>query len=342
MYLGMFLSALAGAMGGSNMWPMKTAKKYGFDHIFLIFMIMSFFVLPWLYTFMVMPNIFEIIKSINRYSLNLCYILGVFYSLGMFFSWFSANKLGLAISYGINSCAANISGTGILLAIKGSGKFSDAPDFFSIPSMMVLISMIGMCTSIIIIHKAGLLKTKNQQDFSITNKRRFFYIICAVFGGIFCNFAGFAFVYGGADIVGVLKVAGANEFSANIIFWGIAFLTVPITSAVICIIRISFMRSWKVFFEAPKEAFLVSVSSLQTILLLGIYATGIVMIGKFGAPIGVGFSTAAQISAGQLLGFLSGEWKGSGKKPKFMMLWALLIIMISLVILTIGNMIANQ
>lgn len=341
MQLGMLLTALAGAMGGSNMWPMKMAKKYQFDHVFLIFMLMAFFVLPWAYTIAACPRIFDIMKTMNQDDLRLCEIMGIFYAIGMFLGWYSVNKIGLAISYGINSCAANLSGTGILLAIKGSGKFSEAPDFFSLPSLLVILSMIGMCISIIIIHKAGLIKTKNQQDTSITPKKRFFYLMCAMLGGIFCNFAGFAFIYGGANIIETLKANNISDFSANIMFWGIAFLSAPITSTIICVIRLSMKKTWHIIFEAPKEAFLVSISSLQTILLLGIYATGIVLIGKFGAPVGVGFSTAAQITAGQLLGVFTGEWKDSGKKPRIMMLYAMLIILVSLIILTWGNIKAN-
>ncbi|MBP5274894.1 MAG: hypothetical protein ILO36_08175 [Abditibacteriota bacterium] len=341
MYLGIALVALAGAMSGSGVWPLKAVKVFNFDQIYFFAPLFSFLIIPWTVAFIFCPDIMDIVARIPRERMVFFSVMAVFYTVGCYMGWYTAARLGVGIAYGINSCFANITGVMIPILFKGTGQFADSPDFLTLPSNLVMLSVAGMCTAIMLIQNASMVKSACEKDETISRGRRNFYVFCGFLNGLLGNFATFVLVYGGSEVIELLTRSGQTPFIANIIVWGIVFPMVPVTAMLITGARMTVHREWKKIIQAPAEILYVFLAGIQTSVCLGVYATGVIFLGSFGGSVGAGFSTSFQIIASQLLGVFSGEWKNAGPKARRTMIIALVIVFVSIILLSAGNYLAG-
>ena len=130
MYLGIALVALAGAMSGSGVWPLKAVKVFNFDQIYFFAPLFSFLIIPWTVAFIFCPDIMDIVARIPRERMVFFSVMAVFYTVGCYMGWYTAARLGVGIAYGINSCFANITGVMIPILFKGPAlcrRYDSAP-----------------------------------------------------------------------------------------------------------------------------------------------------------------------------------------------------------------------
>jgi hypothetical protein len=65
-------------------------------------------------------------------------------------------------------------------------------------------------------------------------------------------------------------------------------------------------------------------------------------LGALGASVGWGIQQGMQMTGTQLLGFVSGEWRGVHGKPRRQMYLAIGILILAAVVLAYGNTLATQ
>jgi hypothetical protein len=66
------------------------------------------------------------------------------------------------------------------------------------------------------------------------------------------------------------------------------------------------------------------------------------LLGILGASVGWGIAQGSIILGGQLLGFASGEWRGVAGKPRHYIYTAIAVLILSMLILTLGNIFAQH
>ena len=62
-----------------------------------------------------------------------------------------------------------------------------------------------------------------------------------------------------------------------------------------------------------------------------------VLLGALGASIGFGIQQSLQVIGNQLVGFLGGEWKGVGGRPRRVMYLGLAVILIAVCVFAYSN-----
>ena len=85
-------------------------------------------------------------------------------------------------------------------------------------------------------------------------------------------------------------------------------------------------------------AILIGVNFSLAVTLMG---KGMLLLGALGASIGWGIQQAMQMTGGQLLGFVSGEWRGVLGTPRLQMYLAIALLIAAGVILAYGNTLAK-
>jgi hypothetical protein len=68
---------------------------------------------------------------------------------------------------------------------------------------------------------------------------------------------------------------------------------------------------------------------------------GMLMLGALGASVGWGITQGSIIIGGQILGFASGEWRGVTGKPRKQIYIAIAFLILSMIILAIGNLLST-
>jgi len=100
-------------------------------------------------------------------------------------------------------------------------------------------------------------------------------------------------------------------------------------------------RSWGVLGQSGKEVLLAVIIGINFSLASALMGEGMLLLGALGASVGFGIQQAMQMTGGQLLGFISGEWRGVYGKPRMQMYAAIAILVVAAGIMAFGNTLAS-
>jgi hypothetical protein len=96
-------------------------------------------------------------------------------------------------------------------------------------------------------------------------------------------------------------------------------------------------KSWGVLVQSGRELFLAVLIGVNFSLASALMGEGMLLLGALGASVGFGIQQAMQMTGTQLLGFISGEWKGVHGKPRVQMYAAIAILVAAAVVMAFGN-----
>jgi hypothetical protein len=105
--------------------------------------------------------------------------------------------------------------------------------------------------------------------------------------------------------------------------------------------RLNRNKSWRVLFQSGRDFTLAIVIGVNFSLAVTLGGTGMLLLGALGASIGWGIQQAMQMTGGQLLGFVSGEWRGVQGRPRLQMYLAIALLIAASAILTYGKTLAK-
>jgi hypothetical protein len=101
-------------------------------------------------------------------------------------------------------------------------------------------------------------------------------------------------------------------------------------------------RSWGVLAQSPRELLLAVIIGVDFSLAVALMGKGMLLLGALGASIGWGIQQAMQMTGTQLLGFVSGEWRGVRGKPRIQMYLAIAIFIVAAVMMGYGNTLSKN
>jgi hypothetical protein len=101
-------------------------------------------------------------------------------------------------------------------------------------------------------------------------------------------------------------------------------------------------RSWNVLLQSGWELALAVLIGVDFSLAVALMGKGMLLLGALGASVGFGIQQAMQMTGTQLLGFISGEWRGVHGKPRLQMYVALGILFVAAVLMAYGNSLAKS
>ncbi len=96
-------------------------------------------------------------------------------------------------------------------------------------------------------------------------------------------------------------------------------------------------RSWGILGRSPRELLMAIFIGVNFSLAVALMGKGMLMLGALGASVGWGIQQAFQMTGTQLLGFVSGEWRGVNGRPRIQMYLAITIFILAAIVLAVGN-----
>lgn len=100
-------------------------------------------------------------------------------------------------------------------------------------------------------------------------------------------------------------------------------------------------KSWHVFAESGKEVGLAVVIGINLSVATTLMYKGMLLLGALGASVGFGIQQAMQMTGGQAVGFISGEWRGVTGRPRRLMYAAITALICAAAIMAYGNTLAK-
>lgn len=342
---GLVLVTLAGLGTGTVAWPMKKIKNLHFEQYMFVFMFSAVLLFPWIVTLINVRDLGEIIKRVGWKPLLISNLLSLGWGIANVLYLVCILKIGAALSGAILSALGMSVGIIVPMVLKGSGLFHNAPSLMSKAGIFIMLGLAVVIIGVVLVIVAGFGREKILNSNNISNNDSgnepsggfLNGLMLIIVSGILSSGLSLAFVYSQGPIIEAVKLQGAGEITANFTVWALGI----IGGALINILYPAYLmlrkKTWHLLFARKDEILYGSIAGAQLILSIVFMGRGMVLLGILGASIGFGIQQSMQVVGNQLVGFLSGEWKGVTGKPRNIMYTAIAIILCAVVILAFSN-----
>lgn len=340
-FLGILVVTLAGLLMGSALWPMKVMRRFQFEHWWFWGMSVGLILIPWLVTLVFCPHALAAYRTVDPAVL----VKGNLFSL----AWGIANvlcglcfvRIGFALTGGILAGLGVSVGVTLPMIFKGSGLFSAAPNLGSPAGRTVLAGVGIMLVGVVFVSLAGFGRERALSNPQGRSGGFGSGLIMAVISGILSAGLSLSFVYSQGPVVAAMKAKGASDIPANFAVWAVGLLGGAFVNLSYPIYLMFRNKSWNVLTGSWREAALAALIGVNFCGAAALMGEGMLLLGAFGASVGLGIQQGMQMLGNQGVGFLSGEWRGVRGAPRWQMYIAIVILIVAAMILAYGNTLAK-
>ena len=126
---------------------------------------------------------------------------------------------------------------------------------------------------------------------------------------------------------------GAAGFPARISVWAIALPGAALPNVLYPVLLMTRNSSWRMLASHPGDAGLAVIYGVLFLTATVLLGEGTLRMGSLGASVGWGLVQGTLILGGQILGFLSGEWRGVAGTPRRQIYLAVVLLIVAMTIM---------
>ncbi len=333
---GIILVVSAGLLIGSMSWPMKVCPNLSFGHMWMTGMVAGLLVAPWGISLLAVPDLFGAYAQVSAATLLKANFFSLAWGIANVLFGISVTRIGASLSMAILTGIGASLGVTLPMVLKGSGLFAGAPSIWSQPGAVVLAGVAIMLGGVMLCARSGRLR----ESAGASTARRGNYaanMLIITLCGVLSAGISFTFIFSQDEIVRAVSTRGAGPVAANASVWAIALLAGMLVNVVYPAILIAREGSWAKFVQHPGQIFLSALIGIQFFTGVLLMGQGMLALGVLGASVGFGMSQGMQIVGGQILGFLSGEWRGAPPKARQLIFAALALLLAAAGVLALAN-----
>jgi L-rhamnose-H+ transport protein len=335
-WLGMAVIFLSGILNGSFPLPMKYARQWRWENTWLVFALVALLLVPWLMAAGFLPNLGEIYHAAGGKTVVYTAIFGFLWGIAQVTFGLGISAVGMALAFAVVAGLSCLSGSLVPVLVLNPA------DLFRPRGILLLASIPILFAGLALYAWAGRRREREQPAASETRARPLQSFkkglgIC-IFTGIFGSNINLGFAFGG-DIARRAGELGGNPLASSYAIWAIILSAGFVPNLLYCLYLLSRNGTWALFARRwPREALLgVAMGLLWLSGILG-YGIGSVLVGKYGTSVGYAFFTASIILAANVLGILTGEWKGASSHTRKVLAAGVAVLLISVVVLNLGGL----
>ncbi|RUT72329.1 L-rhamnose/proton symporter RhaT [Flavobacterium cupreum] len=343
--LGIIFHSIGGFSSGSFYMPFKKVKNWAWESYWIVGGFFSWLIVPPIAAYLTIPNFVEIIAAASPTIKAFTYAMGLIWGIGGLTYGLGVRYLGMSLGNSIilGFCSA----FGALVPsvyydlYPTAGKVSFSHMLSHTGGQLVLLGVLVCLIGIAISGKAGIMKEK---DFAVghENKDKDFNLvkglIIAVISGILSSFFNYG-IEAGKPMAEQAVIDGCNPLFQNnvtyiVLLWG------GLTTNFIWCMYLNFKN--KTFSDYTNSKAPIAKNTLFSALAGTMWFLQFFFYGMGESKLGNGASSwilhmATIILTANFWGFYLKEWAGVSKKTFNTFLWGIGLIMLSIVLVGIGN-----
>jgi len=334
--LGVLIFALGGLAGATFYLPFKKVRNWSWESYWLVYALFGLLVVPCVLAVIVSPNIVSVLKSAPANEILYCYLCGAAWGVGGL-TWglmirYLGVGLGLAIGCGITSA----SGTLVPKLLKGEFSQLFQPGAGIVSFAGVIVSLLG----IVLIGMAGMSKEKELPEAKKKESVAEFDFKKGMLAALFSGLMSSAMAYGLVGGPNLQQLAQTTEPVTSLTWSGIPVLVVVLLGG----FTVNFI--WCLYLNVKNRTagdyFRAKAPLAANFLFAGLagaiwcsqficFKTGEPAMGKT-AYVGWALLMACQILFGTLIGVFLGEWKGTSRRTRSVLIAGFILLVLTSVI----------
>ena len=333
MWIGLAAVVFAGVLQGLFAVPMKYARRWNYEHIWLIYSLAGMVVLPWMLTIATVPHLGEVYSLTPMPVLVRIASFGLCWGIGSALAGLGMNLLGIGLGMAIILGLSASLGSLIPLLIL-------SPQQLHTPQgRTYLVGTVTMLVGIALCARAGMLRDAARNRGESAPHRSFFagFVVCCL-SGLFSSALNFSYAFGG-DALDRARALGASQLWSAGVVTALAVSGGFISNLVYCGYLLRKNGTLGRFAgDGAATGWVCGV--LMGLLWFGgqsLYAIGITWMVQLGVVIGWPLLMGMIIVTSNAAGVVTGEWNGVSAMTKRFLAFGMLIVLIALAVLAVAQ-----
>lgn len=325
----------AGAfVDGSLGLALKYTRKWQWEHLWLVYSVLAFSVVPWVLAFQTIDNLPAILQMAERRDVLLVFAFGIGWGCGAVLFGLSLKLAGMALSYAIAVGLGAAVGSFAPLVLLHGSELATGKGLVVVAAVLMVVVGVGLCSW------AGHVKDQRlpsghepPADATPAGPSRWRLdlhvrvgVIVAILSGLLNPMINLSLAYG-APIAKLASDRGAAPFFAPNVIWAIAMTAGALVNAAYCSYCIFKAGTWHVLFRPSSDHLVGLTMGLLGPVGLLFYGVGSARMGNLAEVIGWPILASMGILSANFWGALTGEWSHTGRKP-FLIMGAAIVILI--------------
>ena len=326
---GILILLIAGVTNASFTVPMKYARRWAWENIWLAWTFFALIVLPVVAVGITVPHLPMVYSAVKPSMLVKICGLGIGWGVAQVFFGLAVDLVGIALTFSIvlGTSAAVGSLTPMLLLHRD--RLNSAAGYAVFAAVAFVILGVLVCAA------AGRMREKAIAPDTVQQKRVSVGLVLAILCGLGASFVNFAVAFG-TPIVAVARSLGADALYATNAIWLPLMLAGAVPNVLYCALLLKRNRSVSRYREGRSYwalALMMAVFWFGSTLLYGL-ATA--KLGAWGPIVGWPLFMSLIVVTASMLGIFTGEWKNTGTGP-IRIQWTGVLLLVFAVFILAGS-----
>ena len=324
LFLAFFLIIVAGFFGGSWGIGMKYMKPLSFGAWWLVFSIIGFVLFPTAWAWVDTPDLWGSLAEVAPRVLIITMLLGLLWGPAMFLFGNAINLVGISITFGIVNGLSALIGSIVPLFLSGEPVDSQVLLFLILGDVVMIFGIVAIAYASVVRERIYAKDSDDKVDPGKNRNVKVGILLC-VLVGLLGSLMNIGFSYGKP-----IADAAGSPMPVWIVLFGGAFFA----NAAYAIVITSRSKSWDSFKGPglPKTLVWLLFSSIAFFAGAGVYGLAANRIGDIGTSIGFPMYMSFVIIFSNLVGLVTGEWKGAMKAFRFVIAGVVIFIMANFIL----------
>jgi L-rhamnose-H+ transport protein len=326
---GVALTLLAGLGSGTSMLPMKFARRWQWENVWLVFSIVSLLILPWSLALLFVGDLNRVYGAVPPQQLLLTFLLGAGWGVAQILFGLSVARLGMALGYAIIIGLGSLGGTLVPLFFTNHAVFGTSR------GALILSGLAIMVAGIVVSAHAGWQRDDGRKTEAGTGYT--VALLLAILCGLMAPMINYSFAFG-QGIAAQAVHLGASPVRAAFAVWPVTLSGGLLPNLAYCLYLLSHKKTWKNFKEPGLHD--AGLGSLMGILWMGavaLYGVASVYLGALGTSVGFGIFQIFMIITANCAGLVTGEWRAAPRIARRTLYASLALLSVATALLAAGN-----
>lgn len=318
-----------GILNGSFVAPIKKTGGWRWENAWLVYTISGLLIIPWIAAWLWVPRLGDVYAAAPAGVIWRVLWLGFGWGIGSVLFGLGVDRMGLAVGYGLILGLIAPIGTFLPLIVLSPERLQTKEGRALMIGTAIVVAGIFLCA------RAGRIRERHS---GVPPKTAFgLGLFICVLAGIFSPFLNFAFVFGNA-ISQAAVTRGAWAGNAPNAVWALTLTGGTIANAGYAIWLLHRNRTWNNYSAGPRDHWFWAC--LMGLLCFGsflVYGYGAMGLGRLGGVVGWPLFMSAALITSNLLGALSGEWKGAPRKAWNLSAAGIGLLIVAIAVIALGR-----
>ena len=326
---GLMFVILAGVANAAFALPMKFARRWSWENVWLVWTLIALVLLPVVVAFVSIPSLGAVYRDAGAESIAVVLLCGAGWGLAQVMFGLSIDAIGIGLAFSIVLGVSAAVGSLIpLLRMRHGAGGSSATGFILLGLALVLAGVFACAV-------AGRMREGAQSGSQKKGKPFAVGLAMALCSGLCAASMNFGVAFGEPLLRSAAAHGASTQQVVNAV-WLPLLAAGAIPNIAYCVFLLSRKRSWAKFGirETPFYLGLALVMAILWFFSTALYGVATTRLGEIGVVVGWPvFMSVIVVTAG-ILGMITGEWKQSGLTPVTLQIVGMLLLVLAVITLS--------